>query len=155
MIPQSKNAPNESGLEIITRLPPRIRLMANNILPRINRPPMMNFIKLPIIASYVRTALQACYNIIMTAGGFEPPRQFPANSFQSYRACQLHHAVISESQGEGGLLANPSPESPIICRALKYMVLYFQCMSIAFVFNINNSIKYICGGTPCRYALSA
>ena len=51
-----------------------------------------------------------CYNtftyksppqVKMTAGGFEPPRQLSANSFQSYRACQLHHAVSLQGEGSG------------------------------------------------------
>ena len=62
-----------------------------------------------------------CYNItyksppmvIVTAGGLEPPRQMSANRFQSYRACQLHHAVSVENQGEGSLPDRTSPKSPI------------------------------------------
>ena len=57
-------------------------------------------------------SLQPCYNNIVTAGGFEPPRQLSANSFQIYRACQLHHAVSAENLGEGSLPDRPSPESP-------------------------------------------
>ena len=63
-----------------------------------------------------------CYNIvksytsppmvIMTAGGFEPPRQLPASSCQDYCVCQLHHAVRSENLVEGDSLpAQPSTKS--------------------------------------------
>jgi hypothetical protein len=62
-----------------------------------------------------------CYNIVtsyspplMGTGGFEPPRQLSANSFQSYRACQLHHVPDTETQGEGSLPDRPSPKSPNI-----------------------------------------
>ena len=64
--------------------------------------------------------LSLCYNaftyksppvVIMTAGGLEPPRQFPASSCQDYCVCQLHHAVV-ENIGEGkSLPADPSPKS--------------------------------------------
>ena len=74
-----------------------------------------------------------CYNtityksplvVIMTAGGLEPPRQLSANSFQSYRACQLHHAVAES--GEGDLAKDcPSPKPP---QLKDYHNLY--CLSI-------------------------
>lgn len=40
-----------------------------------------------------------CYNKItlLGTGGLEPPRQFPASSSQSYRACLLHHVPITEN----------------------------------------------------------
>ena len=43
----------------------------------------------------------------VTAGGLEPPQQLTANSFQSYRACLLHHAVRSENLERESLPANP------------------------------------------------
>ena len=44
-------------------------------------------------------------------GGFEPPRQLPASSVQSYRGCLLHHVPDIESQGGGSSLpANPLPK---------------------------------------------
>ncbi len=67
------------------------------------------------------TIVTVCYNIsrsyvsppvvIMTAGGFEPPRQLTASSCQDYCVCQLHHAVAEI--GEGDLAKDcPSPKSP-------------------------------------------
>ena len=59
-----------------------------------------------------------CYNNISTyksppvgTGGLEPPRQLTANSFQSYRACLLHHVPISENRGTAPakLLVPPNP----------------------------------------------
>jgi hypothetical protein len=76
-----------------------------------------------IMPSSSTEPLQLCYNIMyMTAGGLEPPRQLPASSFQSYRACLLHHAV-SES-GEGGLAKDcPSPKLPLLLIILLKWVL--------------------------------
>ena len=56
-----------------------------------------------------------CYNVStyksppMGTGGLEPPRQLTANSFQSYRACLLHHAPTGEnSEGESLSAETPS-----------------------------------------------
>lgn len=58
------------------------------------------------------TYLQPCYNTIVGLGGFEPPRQMSASSFQSYRACQLHHSPNFENlDGESQPATTPS-ESP-------------------------------------------
>lgn len=90
---------------------------------------------------------QKCYNNItyktpsLAAGGLEPPRQFPANSFQSYRACLLHHAafeVVGSATAKLQLPHNP----------LAKIIHDFVCLSIGkttksvFIF-ANNTTKGI------------
>ena len=56
-------------------------------------------------------SLHLCYNTIVTAGGFEPPRQL-ASGCQDRHVCQFHHAVRSENLVEGDSLpAQPSTKS--------------------------------------------
>lgn len=94
-----------------------------------------------------------CYNIIyksppmvvMRAGGFEPPRQLSANSFQSYRACQLHHVLVE--RGEGSLAKDcPSPNS---LRFLGYHM--FCCLSRLYYYSFIAIIAMIGYNIYCSY----
>ena len=69
-----------------------------------------------------------CYNtityksppmVIMATGGLEPPRQLSANSFQSYRACQLHHVAVMSIGKESSLSELSFP----MLLLLRYIVL--------------------------------
>ena len=75
--------------------------------------------------------------VIMTAGGFEPPRQLPASSCQDYCGCQLHHAVAES--GEGDLAKDcPSPKPPQLKR-------YHKLRSLSIVKTIIYAHKTIGG----------
>ena len=97
-----------------------------------------------ISPSFRTASLQPCYNIIVAAGGLEPPRQMTASSCQDYRACRLHHAASFENQVRGDSLpAQPLTESPCKKRYHNY-----GCLSIGKNnhLSINNHYKCNLGG---------
>ena len=65
-----------------------------------------------IIASLRTATLQPCYNIIVTAGGLEPPWQL-ASGCQDRHVCQFHHAVNLENLEGESLPAETPSKSPI------------------------------------------